>query len=125
MEANSHTFMFYIWIIQIAKNIFDFLTPSIVAQRPGENVSLPELDDEEFKPYNRALPEIDLWKWCMVNTIVIFVLSQFAFFDFPVYWPFMLGYVVIAVGVVLFNQFEQKKNLKYVFFPGLQKKIYN
>eukprot|EP00477_Mikrocytos_mackini_P000695 GAHX01000746.1.p1 GENE.GAHX01000746.1~~GAHX01000746.1.p1 ORF type:complete len:175 (-),score=24.26 GAHX01000746.1:33-557(-) len=122
IETEKFLFVFALWLIQIVKNTVDFLTPIMVSN--NGKMELPELDEEEFKPYNRMLPEIEYWKYNMVTSTLCMVATFFKVFDFPVYPMFIMAYILVAIGLVIFEHAEHVRKFGYSLMPGLKKKVY-
>lgn len=71
---------------------------------------------EEFRPFARRLPEFQFWYMAACATFISLLLSMFSFTDIPVYWPLLLIYFVILVGVTMRRQIKHMIKYKYVPF---------
>ncbi len=60
---------------------------------------LPTKEEQEFKPFVRRLPEFKFWYATTRAITISFVCSWFAVFDLPVFWPVLVVYWLILVGL--------------------------
>ena len=54
-------------------------------------------------PRRKRLPEYIIWFSCSRGLAINFVLTRFRIFDIPVFWPILLGYLLL-LGVVILGQ---------------------
>jgi hypothetical protein len=81
-------------------NIFiHFLTPK--SDPESEGSILPQSSDDEFRPFERKLPEFKFWWACVRATLIAFFCSFFPAFDVPVYWPILLVYFFILFALTM------------------------
>lgn len=86
--------------------------------------SLPTLDDEEFRPFVRRLPEFKFWYSTTYATFLAFIATFFKAFDVPVFWPLLLFYFVLLFVATMRRQWLDMKRLKYVPWDIGNKKVY-
>lgn len=75
---------------------------------------LPTMDDDEFRPFVRRLPEFKFWYSTTYTTILAFCATFFRAFDVPVFWPVLLFYFVLLFATTMRRQWLDMKKLKYV-----------
>lgn len=86
--------------------------------------ALPTLDDEEFRPFVRRLPEFKFWYSTTYATVLAFFATFFKAFDVPVFWPLLLFYFVLLFVATMRRQWLDMKRLKYVPWDIGNKKTY-
>lgn len=86
--------------------------------------ALPTLDDEEFRPFVRRLPEFKFWYSSTYATFLAFIATFFKAFDVPVFWPLLLFYFVLLFVATMRRQWLDMKRLKYVPWDIGNKKVY-
>lgn len=89
-----------------------------------EDVALPTLDGEEFRPFVRRLPEFKFWYSTTYATILAFCATFFEAFDIPVFWPLLLFYFVLLFVATMRKQWLDMKRLRYVPWDIGSKKVY-
>ncbi|EDK46828.1 protein RER1 [Lodderomyces elongisporus NRRL YB-4239] len=72
--------------------------------------------DEEFRPFIRRLPEFKFWYNATRATLLSLVLSFFAIFDIPVFWPILLMYFIILFTLTMRKQIQHMVRYKYLPF---------
>lgn len=90
----------------------------------GGDAELPTLDDEEFRPFVRRLPEFKFWYSSTNATVIAIVATFFKFIDVPVFWPLLLLYFIILFVATMRRQWLDMKKLKYVPWDIGSKKVY-
>lgn len=90
----------------------------------GEGAPLPTMDDEEFRPFVRRLPEFKFWYSTTNATILSFWATFIPMFDIPVFWPVLLFYFIILFVTTMRRQWLDMKKLKYVPWDIGSKKVY-
>lgn len=89
-----------------------------------EREALPTLDDEEFRPFVRRLPEFKFWYSTSYATVLAFCATFFDAFDVPVFWPLLLFYFIVLFVATMRRQWLDMKKLKYVPWDIGSKKVY-
>lgn len=85
--------------------------------------SLPVRDSEEFRPFQRRLPEFKAWLTSIKAVCISLILTCFSMLDLPVFWPILLIYFVILFILTMKQQI--KKMIKYGYIPvSLGKQTY-
>ena len=123
LEKGSHAALFFLWLLHSLKLVFDFVTPVIVPKR--QTLNLPDLEDEEVKPYNRVLPEFDFWKLALFYTLLVIVLSFVPVLDIYFNTKLMFLYTCVLVVVSVYEQYKHMQEHNYTLFPAWNKKRYN
>ncbi|KAI3385005.1 hypothetical protein SNEBB_000308 [Seison nebaliae] len=110
-----------------------FLTPRSypgMANITGTNddkdfsLSLPQHNDDEFRPFIRRLPEFKFW-WIWMKAIsVCLVLTLFNIFDVPVFWPILVIYFFALFIATMRRQIEHMIQYKYLPFSW-NKKVFH
>lgn len=125
----------YVLFIFILNQFILFLQPkdrsSLVAAATsatddGENTAapLPTLDDDEFRPFVRRLPEFKFWYSSTYGTILAFCATFIKAFDVPVFWPVLVFYFIVLFALTMRRQWLDMKRLKYVPWDIGSKKVY-
>jgi len=91
--------------------------PSIYADdsEDDEGPKLPTSTNEEFRPFIRRLPEFKFWYNGTRGIAVAFILTFFAVFNVPVFWPILVMYFFVLFGVTMKRQI--KHMIKYRYLP--------
>lgn len=90
----------------------------------ADRVVLPTLDDEEFRPFVRRLPEFQFWYSSSYATVLSFCATFYSGFDVPVFWPLLLFYFILLFVATMRRQWLDMKKLKYVPWDIGNKKVY-
>lgn len=119
----------YTHAIYLLSLFLAFLTPKFDPSLEQElnNESLEEgtstLDEDEFRPFIRRLPEFKFWHKATVATIFALFCSFIPFLDIPVFWPILLIYFIVLFTLTMKKQISHM--VKYKYFPwDLGKKKY-
>ena len=102
--------------IYLLNLLIGFLSPSVDPEEQdglGE-VSLPQSDSEEFRPFTRKLPEFQFWYWGMRAVVLSFGATFFQIFDLPVFWPILLFYFVFLFFITMKQQIMHMIKHNYV-----------
>lgn len=90
-----------------------------------ERPALPtSVDEDEFRPFVRRLPEFKFWYSTTYATVLAFCATFFKVFDVPVFWPLLLFYFVLLFAATMRRQWLDMKRLKYVPWDIGAKKVY-
>jgi len=97
-----------------------FLTPKIdpgmeMAYADDDEPMLPTRANDEFRPFERRLPEFKFWHSVMKATLVAFCCTFFQFFNIPVFWPILVMYFITLFCITMKRQI--KHMLRYNYLP--------
>lgn len=101
--------------------LLGFITPRVDpdADAPG----LPTAARDEFRPFDRRLPEFKAW-WASVRAFAAgLVATLFPVLDVPVFWPILVFYFCALFAVTMKRQIRHMIKHRYVPF-SLGKKRY-
>ncbi|GAA6001637.1 hypothetical protein JCM10207_002242 [Rhodosporidiobolus poonsookiae] len=83
---------------------------------PGLPTSQGDLDDGEFRPFIRRLPEFKFWH-SATRAIAFSVIASFIpVFDVPVFWPILVMYFCILTFITLRRQIAHMRKYRYLPF---------
>lgn len=103
--------------IYLLNCVLGFLSPMV---DPDEEDGAPMLptstDDGEFRPFVRRLPEFQFWRQGMTAVLSSIVMTFFAMFDLPVFWPILLGYFILLVMFTMKQRIKHMIDHKYIPF---------
>lgn len=99
--------------IYLLNLLIGFLSPAV--DPDTEEGALPVSDKEEFRPFTRRLPEFKFWVGVMKAELTALLLSSFDAFDLPVFWPILLAYFVLLVGLTMKDRI--KHMIKHNYLP--------
>jgi len=81
----------------------------------SDGATLPVNESDEFRPFRRRVPEFRFW-WSASKAVMIsIIMTFFAIFDIPVFWPILLLYFMILFTVTMKKQI--KHMIKYRYIP--------
>lgn len=83
------------------------------------------VNEKEFRPFIRKLPEFKFWYKAMVGVLLSLVLTIFTIFDLPVFWPILVGYFVLLTFLTMKAQIQHMIKYKYIPFDIGKKKYAN
>ncbi|XP_043224807.1 protein RER1-like [Amphibalanus amphitrite] len=97
-----------------------FLSPKI---DPGlammyddeDGPALPTRSTDEFRPFERRLPEFKFWYSVMKATTIAFCFTAFQVFNIPVFWPILVMYFITLFCITMKRQI--KHMLRYNYLP--------
>ena len=119
--AGTHHIVTYGLHIYLLNLLIGFLSPAIDPELE-EGATLPRTSDEEFRPFNRRLPEFKFWYSCFRGTFISVVMTFFSAFDVPVFWPILLGYFVALFFLTKRRQIAHMIKHRYLPFSWGKKK---
>lgn len=105
------------YIVTYALGIFllhlliGFLSP---LEDPDEGPSLPTSDSDEFRPFQRRLPEYKFWYAVCKAIALASGATLFPFFDVPVFWPILLIYFIVLFFITMKKQVQHMIKYKYI-----------
>eukprot|EP00923_Selenidium_pygospionis_P026712 GHVN01047876.1.p1 GENE.GHVN01047876.1~~GHVN01047876.1.p1 ORF type:complete len:238 (+),score=41.88 GHVN01047876.1:332-1045(+) len=92
--------------------LIGFLTPQIDPET--EAYVLPVRDSEEYRPFQRRLPEFKFWLSLTKALTVCLVMTMFRVFDLPVFWPILLIYFIFLFFLTIRRQLKHMIKHKYI-----------
>lgn len=93
-----------------------FLAPKSDAEVDGP--SLPTRDSDEFRPFQRKLPEYKFWRAIVGGIMCAHAAACFRVLDVPVYWPILLAYWLLLFFVTMRKQVAHMMKHKYLPFTN-------
>merc|ERR1719216_95448 len=77
---------------------------------------LPKSQSEEYRPFNRRLPEFHFWKSACRAVLCSMVATFFPFLDIPVFWPILLLYFIVLFVLTMKRQIRHMIKFRYLPF---------
>ncbi|DAZ92519.1 TPA: hypothetical protein N0F65_012749 [Lagenidium giganteum] len=94
-------------------NLFiGFLSPQIDADNDGP--MLPSKQSEEFRPFQRRVPEFQFWYSTSKATVISLLMTLSSAFDVPVFWPILLVYFIALFTLTMKRQIQHMWKHNYV-----------
>lgn len=94
--------------------LIGFLSPNVDPELEGlEGVSSPGRDGDEFKPFERRVPEFRFWYAITKAFVVSFLLTLISVLDVPVFWPILSSYWVFLFVLTMKRQIVHMIKHKY------------
>ena len=100
--------------IFLLNNFIAFLTPLEDPIDEGPGLPTSEKEAKEFRPFTRRLPEFKFWLACTQGTLISIVMTFFAIFDIPVFWPILLLYFFVLFFMTMKRQIMHMYKHRYV-----------
>lgn len=99
--------------IFLLNNFIAFLSP---LEDPSDGPSLPTSakEAEEYKPFNRKMPEFKFWLSCFKGAGTALIMTFFSIFDVPVFWPILVIYFCILFFMTMRRQIAHMYKHKYI-----------
>jgi len=72
-------------------------------------------DSDDYRPFQRRVPEFAAWFAAARAVVVAFLLTFFKLFDVPVFWPILLMYFVILFALTMRERIAHM--IKYRYLP--------
>eukprot|EP00611_Tribonema_gayanum_P002610 TRINITY_DN1195_c0_g1_i1.p1 TRINITY_DN1195_c0_g1~~TRINITY_DN1195_c0_g1_i1.p1 ORF type:complete len:191 (-),score=58.87 TRINITY_DN1195_c0_g1_i1:872-1444(-) len=98
--------------IFLLNNFIGFLSPQVDPEMDGPG--LPTASTDEFRPFTRRLPEFQFWHSSTRGVLTALVMTHFALFDVPVFWPILLVYFVVLFFLTMKRQIKHMIKHRYV-----------
>lgn len=77
---------------------------------------MPSQRSDEFRPFQRRLPEFKFW-WASTRSVAASLLATlFPLFDVPVFWPILLVYFCALFFVTMRRQIRHMIKHRYIPF---------
>ncbi|GAA5849900.1 hypothetical protein JCM8547_000948 [Rhodosporidiobolus lusitaniae] len=92
---------------------------------PGLPTSAGDLNDGEFRPFIRRLPEFKFWYGATRAIFFSLVASFIPVFDVPVFWPILVMYFCILTFITLRRQVSHMRKYRYLPFDIGRKQTFN
>lgn len=103
-------------------NIFiGFLSPQMDVESDGP--ILPTANEEEFRPFERKVPEFKAWELSFRALLLSFIMSFIPLLNIPVFWPILVVYFVVLFTYTMKNQIKHMIKYRYIPFSW-GKKVY-
>lgn len=108
-----------------------FLTPNIDPGLRGSGFDdddsadgplLPDKNNQEFRPFQRRLPEFKFWYSTIKAIVIAFFTTFFEAFNVPVFWPILVMYFFILFFLTMKRQIAHMVKYKYIPFTTGKKK---
>ncbi|KAH3743231.1 Protein RER1 [Pelomyxa schiedti] len=112
----------YVLGIYLLNLFIGFLSPQVDPDSADGGPRSITVDDE-FRPYQRQIPEIKFWSNATFSIYIAFGCTYFPIFDIPVFWPALLMYFLSLATMTLKNQIKHMIRHRYLPF-SYGKKIY-
>ena len=80
-----------------------------------ENDNKDDSKEQEYKPFDRALQEMTLWRILAKNTLIAFVCTFFDFFNFDIYAPLLIFYFFFITCLLCRVKIEHM--IRYQYCP--------
>jgi len=109
--------------IYLLNLLIGFLSPNIDPEEQDGlgDISLPQSDSDEFRPFIRKLPEFQFWFWGTRAVVMSILATFFPIFDLPVFWPILLFYFVFLFFITMKQQIMHMIKHNYVPWSTGQK----
>eukprot|EP00429_Kryptoperidinium_foliaceum_P055872 CAMPEP_0176079346 /NCGR_PEP_ID=MMETSP0120_2-20121206/39684_1 /TAXON_ID=160619 /ORGANISM="Kryptoperidinium foliaceum, Strain CCMP 1326" /LENGTH=189 /DNA_ID=CAMNT_0017413101 /DNA_START=77 /DNA_END=646 /DNA_ORIENTATION=- len=98
--------------IYLLNLLIGFLSPAVDPDLEGPG--LPTTDREEFRPFDRKLPEFKFWMSAFRAVLSAFTMTFFSAFDLPVFWPILFAYFLVLVFLTLKDRVRHMLKHRYV-----------
>jgi hypothetical protein len=76
--------------------------------------ALPSRAADEFRPFVRKLPEFKFWLAAARAALLALVATFLPFLDLPVFWPILVIYFLVLLGLTLRRQIALMLRHRYV-----------
>ncbi|GBG30379.1 Protein RER1 [Hondaea fermentalgiana] len=100
--------------IYLLNMFIGFLSPQVDPETEGPVLPTAGRDTEEYRPFNRRVPEFKFWHKATVAVVVSIGMTFFSFFDIPVFWPILLVYFILLFVMTMRKQIAHMIKHKYV-----------
>jgi len=75
---------------------------------------LPTSGAEEFRPFNRKVPEFAFWWGVVRGVLTAFVMTFIPLFNIPVFWPVLVMYFFALLGLTLKDRIAHMVKHRYL-----------
>ncbi|KAK4058133.1 hypothetical protein OIO90_000872 [Microbotryomycetes sp. JL221] len=94
------------------------------ASQAARDSSYDQMQDGEFRPFIRRLPEFKFWYAATKAIVISLTATLFPVFDVPVFWPILLVYFCVLFTITMRRQIAHMRKYKYVPFDIGRKQTY-
>ncbi|KAK4054802.1 hypothetical protein OIV83_000726 [Microbotryomycetes sp. JL201] len=94
------------------------------ASQAAQQSSYEQMQDGEFRPFIRRLPEFKFWYAATKAIAISLAATFFSVFDVPVFWPILLVYFCVLFTITMRRQIAHMRKYKYVPFDIGRKQTY-
>eukprot|EP00386_Alphamonas_edax_P006555 GDKI01021193.1.p1 GENE.GDKI01021193.1~~GDKI01021193.1.p1 ORF type:complete len:229 (-),score=49.83 GDKI01021193.1:24-659(-) len=101
--------------IYLLNLLIGFLSPQIDPETEGPLLPTAR-DGEEYRPFQRKLPEFKFWYAATKAVLIGFTMTFFSMFDLPVFWPILLAYFILLFVLTMKQQIKHMLKHKYIPF---------
>ena len=127
---NKFAVIAYCLAVDFLKNMMLFLSPGDSYMQELEiavetDYVLPMCESDEFKPFQRKKPEMEVWKSLTFGTLFALFLTLFECFDFPIYIPILIMYFIVITILLFKVKIAHMQKFKYSPFDFGKKLNYN
>jgi len=98
--------------IYLLNLLIGFLSPQIDPETEG--YVLPVRDAEEYRPFQRRLPEFKFWLSAARAVLVASIMTCFSVFNLPVFWPILVIYFIFLFTITMKDRVKHMIKHKYV-----------
>ncbi|CEM39496.1 unnamed protein product [Vitrella brassicaformis CCMP3155] len=98
--------------IYLLNLLIGFLSPQVDPETEGP--VLPVRDAEEYRPFQRRLPEFKCWQSATRAVVISITMTFFRMFDLPVFWPILLMYFLVLFVLTMKQQIRHMIKYRYV-----------
>jgi len=88
------------------------LTP--LEDTESEGPVLPTNASDEYRPFQRRLPEFKFWLACSKAMLIGFAMTFISLFNVPVFWPILLIYFIVLFVLTMKRQIKHMLKHQYV-----------
>mmetsp|Transcript_10284 Transcript_10284/g.26734 ORF Transcript_10284/g.26734 Transcript_10284/m.26734 type:complete len:195 (+) Transcript_10284:44-628(+) len=99
--------------IYLLNLLIAFLSPQIDPEMEGP--TLPSSREDEYRPFQRRLPEFKFWYSYIKAFLTAMGMTFFELFNIPVFWPILLLYFITLFCLTMKRQI--KHMIKYRYIP--------
>ncbi|GAB4848554.1 hypothetical protein Ancab_003260 [Ancistrocladus abbreviatus] len=94
--------------------LIGFLSPKVDPELEGlDGPSLSSRDSNEYRPFDRRLPEFRFWYSVTKAFIVSFIMTLISVLDVPVFWPILSCYWIFLFTLTMKRQIVHMFKYKY------------
>ena len=126
---NKFAVIAYCLAVDFLKNLMLFLSPGDSYMQELEiavetDYVLPMRESDEFKPFQRKKPEMEVWKSLTGATLCAHFMTMFECFDFPIYIPILIMYFIVITILLFKVKLAHMQKFQYNPFDYGKKLVY-
>lgn len=103
----------YALAIYLLNLFIGFLSPQV---DPETDVLPTTADTEEYRPFERKLPEYKFWLSACRGMLFAIFSTFFSVLDLPVFWPILVIYFILLFCLTMRQQVKRMVKYKYIPF---------